>query len=455
MRYRSIVAWGMAVAAGLAPLWVAHAQSVFERMVIPGPLIEGHAKLEKECANCHEPFKKPAQTRLCLSCHKEVAADRQQQRGFHGRRPDARTSDCKSCHTDHKGRGFDIVQLDRETFNHAMTNFALKGAHKSATCAGCHAPAVKFRNTPGQCYDCHKKADPHKARLGEKCEGCHSEEAWLRVKPFDHAKTRFALVGAHAKVACATCHVGEHYKGLPTTCAACHAMQDVHRGRYGTKCETCHAPKTWPSVRFDHAKATKFPLLGAHAKVKCDTCHKGNLYRDKLATTCIGCHKKDDPHKGQLGVRCAQCHNETGWRQKVAFDHDITRFPLVGLHAIVPCEECHRTPSFKDAQRACVACHKDQHHVGRLGPNCALCHNPNGWVRWRFDHDKQTRYPLTGAHKGLECHACHRVKVVARPVLNSTCFGCHAGDDAHQGNFGRDCASCHSTTSFRQGGIRR
>ena len=423
--------------------------------MIPGPLIEGHAKLEKDCANCHEPFTKPAQSRLCLSCHKDVAADRQLQRGFHGRRPDARTNDCKSCHTDHKGRGVDIVQLDRETFNHAFTNFKLEGAHKIARCAGCHLPSVKFRAAPGQCFGCHKQVEPHKGRLGEKCEGCHNEEAWLRVKPFDHAKTKFALDGAHAKVACATCHVGERYKGVPTTCAACHGLQDVHRGRYGNKCETCHAPKTWPTVRFDHAKATKFPLLGAHAKVKCDGCHKGDLYRDKLATACIGCHKKDDPHKGQLGAGCAKCHNETGWRQKVTFDHDITRFALVGLHAAVPCEECHRSPSFKDAPRACVGCHTDDHHAGRLGAACALCHNPNGWTRWQFDHGKQTRYPLTGAHKGLDCHACHREKAAAKIVLGSTCYACHATDDAHQGNFGRTCDTCHTTASFKQGGARR
>jgi hypothetical protein len=181
----------------------------------------------------------------------------------------------------------------------------------------------------------------------------------------------------------------------------------------------------------------------------------GDLYKEKLTATCVSCHKKDDPHKGQLGVRCAQCHNETGWRKKVVFDHDITRFPLVGLHAAVPCEECHRTPSFKDAPRACNSCHKDVHHAGRLGTGCAHCHNPNGWSRWRFEHDKQTRYPLTGAHKGLQCYACHRTTTVTKIAVDTTCYACHAHDDTHQGSFGRTCESCHNTTSFKQGGVRR
>lgn len=452
---RRILAALLACALVATPFWVVRAQNVFERMVMPGPLIEGHGKLEKDCNNCHVPFSRPGQTRLCLDCHTNVAADREQQRGFHGRRPDASKSECNTCHTDHKGRSTDIVQLDRQTFNHAFTDFELKGAHKAARCEGCHLPAVKFRNAPGQCFDCHKTSDPHKGRLGEKCDGCHSEEAWRRVKPFDHSKTRFALVGAHAKVACATCHVGEHYKNLPRACSSCHAIQDAHRGRFGAKCETCHSSQAWKTVHFDHAKSTKFPLLGGHAKVKCDTCHKGELYRDKLATACVGCHKKDDPHKGQLGTSCARCHNESGWRQKVAFDHDLTRFPLVGLHAALPCEECHRTPAFKDVPRNCAICHKDQHHAGRLGTNCAQCHNPNGWARWRFDHDRQTRFALTGAHKGLQCHACHREKVVAKIALNSSCHGCHTADDIHQGSFGRGCEKCHTTATFKQGSGRR
>ena len=422
---------------------------------MPGPLVGGHAKLEKECGKCHEPFSRQSQTRLCLACHEEIAADRRLGKGFHGRQSDAAKRDCKHCHTDHKGRNADIVQLDRETFNHAFTNFDLRGAHKTARCDGCHVQAVKFRKTPGRCFDCHKAADPHKGRLGEQCNGCHSEEAWRRVKPFDHGKTSFALVGAHKTVGCSACHAGEVYKNLGAACVSCHRLQDAHGGQYGTKCETCHDANKWKSVHFNHDKATKFPLRGGHARVKCNSCHTGDLYRDKLAMNCASCHKKDDPHKGQLGARCEQCHAETGWRQKVTFDHDVTRFPLIGRHAVVPCEECHRSPSFKDAPRACSSCHKDRHHEGRLGANCGLCHNPNGWARWRFDHATQTRYPLTGAHQGLQCHACHSAKNVTRIAVSTTCYNCHKADDAHQGSFGRSCEQCHNTISFKQGIVRR
>jgi hypothetical protein len=438
----------------MSTVGAARSQNMLERLVMPGPLIEGHAKLENECFGCHAAFSRQSQTGKCLECHKEIAADRLADRGFHGRQLDAAKQECRVCHTDHKGRGADIVQLDRETFNHAVTNFGLQGAHKSAACNDCHAEAVKFRNAPGLCFDCHKASDPHKGRLGAKCDQCHGEDIWLHLKAFDHDATKFPLKGAHRSVDCAACHAGERYSNVATGCVECHRLQDVHLGRYGPKCQDCHDQAKWTTARFDHDK-TRFPLRGGHVGIKCDLCHTRDLFRDKLATSCVSCHKKDDAHKGQLGARCEQCHGDSNWRKTVAFDHDLTRFPLIGRHAVVPCEECHRTASFRDTRSACASCHKDRFHEGRLGANCALCHNPNGWARWRFDHNTQTKYPLTGAHQGLDCHACHTIKNVTKVVLQSDCYGCHMLDDVHQGSFGRACERCHTTGSFRRGAIVR
>jgi hypothetical protein len=446
-----MLAIGIVFAAAVS---AAHSQNLFEKLVNPGLLVGGHAKLEKDCGNCHEPFSRKSQTRLCVACHKEIATDRLAHKGFHGRQPDAAKQECTHCHSDHKGRDADIVQFDRETFNHAFTNFELRDAHRPVKCAGCHLEKAKFREAAGRCFDCHKAIDPHKGRLGETCENCHAATEWRRVKPFDHDKTKFPLQGAHRTVLCSTCHIGERYKGIGTTCVDCHRIQDAHGGRYGAKCETCHDQNKWRAVRFNHDKATKFPLRAAHAKVKCDSCHTGDLYRDKLATTCISCHQKDDRHQGQLGPRCEQCHSEVGWRRITSFDHDVTHFPLIGRHAVVPCEDCHRSLKFKGTPTNCASCHRDQHHEGRLGANCALCHNPNGWRLWRFDHDVQTRYPLTGKHRGLNCQACHVAKNVAKVALPTDCYSCHRRDDEHRGAFGQACERCHTTTSFQQGAMR-
>lgn len=151
------------------------AQTLLEKLVIPGPVIQGHAKFEKDCGKCHESFSRQSQTRLCLDCHKETAADRRSRKGFHGRQPDALKQECRHCHTDHKGREADINQLDRETFDHSFSNYQLNDLHKAVPCTGCHLPNVIFRKAPSRCFDCHKSVDPHKRNLGEKCEACHTE----------------------------------------------------------------------------------------------------------------------------------------------------------------------------------------------------------------------------------------------------------------------------------------
>ncbi len=198
---------------------------------MPGPLVSGHAKLEKECNSCHEPFSRQSQTRLCIACHKDTAADRRDRQGFHGRHADALSKDCKYCHTDHKGRNADIVQLDRETFNHTRHELRAQGRpqDRSLRRLPCSHGPVPPRRRPLLSTATNRRIRTSK-RLGEKCDGCHSEDGWRRVKAFDHSKTKFALDGAHKEVGCAACHAGERYKDLPTTCVSCHRLQDAHAG---------------------------------------------------------------------------------------------------------------------------------------------------------------------------------------------------------------------------------
>ncbi|MDX2308997.1 MAG: cytochrome C [Hyphomicrobium sp.] len=449
IRTRTVAILVSFIVVALTAMTELQAQSLFEKLILPGEVVTPHAKFEQKCETCHEPFSKSSQRRLCLDCHKDVASDIAGKRGFHGKRPEIATTECKTCHTDHKGRGADIVPFDEATFNHAFTDFELAGAHKSVPCANCHASGKPFRAAPGKCVDCHKSDDAHRGNLGTDCASCHREEDWRKPKAFDHTKTAFPLEGAHAKVACAACHAGERYKPLPHACVDCHKIQDVHAGRFGAKCEKCHAPSKWKTIRFDHDKNTKFPLNGAHEAAACTSCHRSNAFEDKLATTCISCHKEQDPHKGALGTKCQTCHNETAWQQKVAFDHELSRFPLIGLHAVVPCEECHRSTAFRGTPMNCSACHDDKHHQGALGPDCKRCHNPNGWTLWRFDHDRETSFPLTGTHRAITCDGCHKPNGTAKATAPTSCFGCHASDDAHRGSFGRACDKCHSTDSFR------
>jgi hypothetical protein len=309
--------------------------------------------------------------------------------------------------------------------------------------------AKNFARAPSACSSCHGKDDVHKGALGNDCAACHSEKTWRDTVAFDHSKTAYALEGAHKTVACEACHSGERYKGTPKTCFGCHEINDVHKGNYEAKCETCHGIETWTSIRFDHAKDAKWPLRAAHAPLKCTACHKGDVYKDKVGTTCVACHKSADVHNNALGPRCESCHNENNWHKKVDFDHSKTKLPLTGLHAGVTCEACHTSQTFKDAPTACQACHEDKAHKGSLGAQCAQCHSDTGWKTWKFDHDHNTRYPLTGAHASVQCVACHSPDAAVAPdKVPGDCYSCHKEKDMHFGVLGKSCANCHSTTKW-------
>ena len=130
--------------------------------------------------------------------------------------------------------------------------------------------------------------------------------------------------------------------------------------------------------------------------------HTGNLYRDKLDTTCVSCHRKDDKHKTSLGTECSSCHSERGWREVRRFDHDRTAFPLLGRHIKTDCKSCHQSLVYREAPSTCIGCHiKDDKHQGHLGERCADCHTETDWVARRFDPEhpnRPSRRALGGAN---------------------------------------------------------
>lgn len=511
------IAW-LAFAAHLA-----FAQGIMERLITPGPLSRAHAKLEANCASCHESFSRQAQNGKCLACHTGIGADIRGGAGFHGKST-ARSQTCKACHSEHQGRNFPIVRFTRAGFNHQLTDYPLLGGHAKASCAGCHGNGSHFRGVSTACATCHAKKDPHLGRLGKACQTCHDVNSWKQPLPFDHRSTGYALTGSHRTVACLSCHAGQRWAGTPTQCIACHAKKDVHNGSRGTNCASCHSPAGWKATSFDHNTDTGFPLIGRHASTGCASCHGvGNTIRKpsracvachikddvhkgsngtecarchnsrdwkqasfdhntmtrfalrgaheplacgachkqpprvvKLSVSCASCHADDDVHKGKFGAACESCHNAIGWKEKVSFDHALTRFPLLGKHAAVTCTQCHADKSFAAKGVTCESCHADDHHAGALGTpsRCARCHTVNGWKLWSFDHDIATQFPLTGQHKGLICSACH-AKAEDPAKLQTDCVACHKQDDIHKGSFGDNCGQCHVTTNFNQITMRR
>jgi len=489
--------------------------AALETLLMPGKVIAGHAQIEAECGKCHDRADRERQPALCLDCHDKVAADLRERRGFHGRQSNADQVQCSACHTEHRGRDADIVQLARPAFDHARTDFALEGAHLGAACDACHKTGQAYRAAPSRCLDCHRDDEPHGGQLGTDCGACHGPDGWARGR-FDHARTDFALRDRHAEAACAACHLGNRYRATPTQCASCHAPDDVHRGnrgpdcaachtavgwktsrfdhgretgyalggvhaqadckschtsasikdplprdcagchrsddahatRFGDGCERCHGQVAWQPANYDHARDAKFALAGRHAELDCHACHTAVVAQQKLGTDCHSCHRTSDVHAGRLGPDCGGCHGTEGWRRDVAFDHDLTEFPLVGLHPVVPCHECHASATYRGVAQDCNACHqRTDKHRGALGRDCEACHSPNGWRLWTFDHGQASGFALEGAHQRASCESCHRQPPEA-VKLASDCASCHARQDVHFGQFGRQCQRCHTAASF-------
>lgn len=427
----------------------------------------------------------PARTYLglgtsCAACHAD------EHRGqFAGR-------DCTVCHGQQAWKpaaGFDhATSAFPLTGRHAGVSCAK--CHADARDPSAKAPLkpayrryvkLEFR----ECASCHR--DPHAGRFGGTCAKCHSVEGWrpARVADFDHERTDYPLRGRHRAAACASCHrAGRAYKGLAhARCADCHA--DEHLGQLGARadggrCESCHDVQGFTPARFgpeEHAR-TPYALLGAHLAVACDACHRrvapgtlaraaaaggaalvarkpGPVARFRFASTrCTDCHK--DAHAGELDrhVRaggCEACHRVEGWRQ-ASFDHARTRFTLSGAHARVACQRCHTqvdagTPRarvrYQGLALACEGCHEDPHQ-GQLtraalpsqsgGPPspCERCHTSRDWRPSKFDHGRDARYALDGAHVRLACEVCHKregvpggATLVRYRPLPTACKDCH------------------------------
>lgn len=427
----------LALALGPPPAWA---------QVSPGPLARAHETLDhpSQCFQCHA--RGGGMTQRCLDCHTGIAAQRSSGRGLHGR--EARTKECASCHPDHAGRDFDLVRWDEGAaarFDHRRTGYPLTGKHAALACRDCHQP--RFQR-------------PAATAAGAAPEPAHR---WI---------------------------------GLGTSCRSCHA--DPHRARFGEDCRKCHTTRDWKTIdagRFDH-DATRYPLRGRHAAVRCERCHDPASPTGKKPPfeSCGSCHR--DAHAGQGTVAgrpadCAACHTVQGFTPStftVAM-HRQSKYPLEGRHAQVRCAACHpKRPAraatlgsaavvMRPPHERCASCHADA-HGGLLAARadrgaCESCHRVSGWVPSRFtvaDH-ATLAFRLEGAHARAACADCHALgRRGLRPpapaatlgaakfafqLAEKECVHCH--HDPHAGRFAATgarakaggCLACHDLERWR------
>ena len=474
--------------------------------------LEGkHATIS--CKECHTPKGKSPiyrwpdrKQKQCLSCHQDIHAGKISEK-FRG------GGKCVSCHNQNEWKipRFDHERMTSYSVKGAHLQLKCTDCHKQAPEAlRIGKKAFRWSGLGTSCKSCH--SDVHKSNLSEKqsikqCDSCHGIVTW-KIPSFDHERiTRYAIDGGHMKLKCTDCHKQtasvmtagkKHYKwaGLQSSCRTCH--EDVHKNNmspaFRTKqCESCHVTTGWKSSKFDHAAVTRFPLRGAHAKLACTDCHKqtpaaiqaGNKHYKwtGLKKYCLSCH--GDEHrfadfrskKLPQPLNCASCHDEVKWKPTPSWDHDRnTRYAIDGKHLKLNCLECHAggkkekarargTYFWPDLQsKTCETCHTSPHRASGGAFNskkCSECHITTGWkimlqgLGQGFDHDKNSRFPLTGKHRGLKCDDCHlvnskRVYKFGNPE-GQFCASCHENVHAEQfsSDFrNRSCAECHTTNDF-------
>lgn len=460
----------------------------FGKLISPGELSTLHAEAEglANCAKCHA-LTGGIPDSSCVECHKDIGARVQSGKGLHAKAA-AEGKKCFQCHSDHKGKSFNMVSFDTKEFEHSQTNtgYVLDGKHIKADCAKCHTAKTakgvpSFLLKDSACRACHQ--DVHKGALGADCERCHNANSWKGADVrFDHAKTRYPLDGKHEKAACAKCHVtGAVFKVAGfEKCVTCHKKEDVHKNSLGETCENCHKTSSWKEVRFDHAK-TKYPLEAKHAAVPCAGCHQGakrGEYKVAKYDTCgaAGCHdtkKRGHIHGNQFaGRRCEECHSVKGWKPAL-FRHDSPAYKgykLEGKHSGVECGKCHATSLLGEVRwrplksDTCDAsgCHDTKprgyiHGAQFKGQRCDSCHEVKGWKPALFRHDgaEYKGYKLRGKHAQVACDKCHKPgpagEVKYKPVETKSCdtSGCHA--DPHRAQFrGKACDSCHVEEDWKK-----
>jgi hypothetical protein len=445
------------------------------------PLTGAHAQLP--CESCHTNDRGGAFSPLpsdCVACHRSdyqsAATVDHVGAGY--------PTDCTACHNP-------VAWQDAPLFDHgaASAGFELLGSHRRITCASCHAvPSMAPLFTPASqedCVACHRdeyEREHAGSGFATTCASCHTVEGWEGAT-FDHSATGFELIGRHARLECASCHVGRggELRFPPPTgtqdCVACHRddYESEHRGSgFPTTCLSCHAADSWDDARFDHA-TTDFPLVGAHTSATCATCH-GGAGGPPLSTLptgpqdCVACHRRDydGAHAGTaIPTSCATCHVPTSWEGASA-DHTLLSggFALEGPHRPLACTSCHQVPGYAllfpepAAPSDCVACHRrdyDEQHRGSGFPTtCLSCHVASTWSGARIDHPQVSGgFRLLGAHATATCTACHAIPGYAllfpAPRGDQDCVACHRDEyqREHAGSgFPQTCATCHTVQSW-------
>lgn len=268
------------------------------------------------------------------------------------------------------------------------------------------------------------------------------------------------------------------------------------------------ATATAQEDRFDHFR-TRFPLVGAHQRVDCESCHVDGLFQG-TPLQCRFCHDgtglrattaRSTRHIPDTGVDCDNCHRVTRW-DAARMDHaavsdqcqqchngiSASGKPMRHVASTDDCGDCHRSSTWGHARfdhgsitGSCMTCHDGMTAEGKhrdhldTSSDCDLCHSTRRWVPSQFNHSdiddpcsechdnvQATGVPNNHFTTTLECDECHTTSRWTNPVYghqgtnypgdhrrNLACTRCHGGNSDpvtwDSPQYQPDCAACHAS----------
>lgn len=260
--------------------------------------------------------------------------------------------------------------------------------------------------------------------MGQGCQHCHHYSPEGRIPPCREC---------HGKIASETENLRKPgLKGaFHRQCMGCH-----REWSHATECVICHVPAEGEELAQDIRDNTD--ILGiAHpiitepeVKVYYTPYERGPVvtfyhreHIDLFGLRCVDCHQKENcaychdlqkpatltKSQEQIHAICSNCHGTHKCskchdrKEKPAFSHEDTGWPLNRFHARLNCRACHPTGK----------------RISKLDNKCISCHG--GWNQENFAH-ALVGLQLDAVHLEIDCGECHLEKEFQK---KPDCAACH------------------------------
>jgi hypothetical protein len=330
--------------------------------------------------------------------------------------------DCRQCHDCDEPtiaepcfkpcpKGSWAQQASKHSFAEAPDSMLLdKLVHEYSAVHFNHKVHADMSDMGKGCATCHHYSPPGRIPA---CGECHTKGATANL-------SQPTLKGAYHRQ-CLSCHREWSHD---TQCFVCHypvngsSLENLNHDPtdiMGKSHPLIHVPnkkiyytphKAGPTVTFyhqEHIDLFGLRCVNCHSQENCGYCHdiekpfRPAKSQEEVHAVCSNCHSTD---------KCDKCHSS---KEKPAFTHASTGWPLNRYHDDLACRACHPTGK----------------QIAKLRPECSACHK---WTRETFSHEV-TGLQLDEIHLEMECADCHSGGKYSVPP---DCSSCHDDNRSHK-----------------------